>query len=100
MRIHRALTVLGLGVDNMTGVVIVVFKIIPDGIESFAAVKSAVEKFEPKKVEEEEVAFGLKAVKATFLVPEIDGKMDELEDNLNSIEHVGGVEVVGMSRSL
>ncbi len=84
----------------MVGAVIVVFKIIPDGIETFESVKKDVEKFGPKRVEEEEVAFGLKAVKATFLVPEIDGKMDELEQNLNSIEHVGGVEVVAMSRSL
>lgn len=84
----------------MVGSVIVVFKIIPDGIESFDFVKKEVEKFGPKRVEEEEVAFGLKAVKATFLVPEEDGKMDELEENLNSIEHVGSVEVTGMSRSL
>ncbi|MBI5061625.1 MAG: hypothetical protein HZB67_04915 [Candidatus Aenigmarchaeota archaeon] len=84
----------------MVGSVIVVFKVIPDEVESFESVKSSVEKFGPKKMEEEEVAFGLKAVKATFLVPEIDGKMDELEQNLNSIEHVGGVEVVAMSRSL
>ncbi len=82
------------------GSVIVIFKIIPDDVETFSNVKSAVEKFGPKRMEEEEIAFGLKAVKATFLVPEIDGKMDELEQNLNSIEHVGGVEVVAMSRSL
>jgi len=82
------------------GAVIVVFKVTPDSVEAFDSVKAAVEKFEPKKLEEEEVAFGLKAVKATFLVPEIDGKMDELEENLNSIENVGAVEVVAMSRSL
>ena len=82
------------------GAVIVVFKVTPDSVEAFDSVKSAVEKFGPKKLEEEEVAFGLKAVKATFLVPEIDGKMDELEQNLNSIENVGAVEVVAISRSL
>lgn len=84
----------------MVGAVIVVFKIIPDAVESFDSIKKGVEKFGPKRIEEEEVAFGLKAVKATFLVPEEDGKMDELEQNLNSIEHVGSVEVIGMSRSL
>jgi len=84
----------------MVGIVIVVFKITPDDIDSFQAVKEAVEKFGPKRTEEEPIAFGLNAVKATFLVPEIDGKMDELEENLNSIEHVGSVEVVHMSRSL
>ncbi len=84
----------------MVGIVIVVFKITPDDIEAFNSVKSAVEKFGPKRVEEEPIGFGLNAVKATFLVPEEDGKMDELEENLNSIEHVGAVEVVHMSRSL
>ena len=84
----------------MVGSVIGVFKIIPEDMEHFEAVKSAVESFGPKRVEKEPIGFGIEAVKATFLVPEEDGKMDELEDQLNAIEHVGGVEVVHMSRSL
>lgn len=84
----------------MVGIVIVVFRIIPDEVEAFEAVKKSVEAFSPKRLEQEPVAFGLNAVKATFLVPEIEGKMDELEEKLNSIEHVGSVEVIEMSRSL
>ena len=84
----------------MVGAVIVVFRVTPDDIESFESVKSSVEKLEPKRIEDDPIGFGLTAVKATFLVPEIEGKMDELEQNLNSIEHVGSVEVIGMSRSL
>lgn len=98
MRVFRSV---GYQVKVMgVGAVIVVFKVIPDDVDAFSSVKAAVEKLGPKKIEEEEIAFGLKGVKATFLVPEIDGKMDELEQSLNSIEHVGGVEVVAMSRSL
>ncbi len=84
----------------MVGAVIVVFKIIPEDMEFFESVKSAVEALGSKRSEKEPIGFGVEAVKATFLVPEEDGKMDELEDNLNSIEHVAGVEVVHMSRSL
>ena len=84
----------------MVGAVIVVVRVLPDSVEDFGSVKIAVENLAPKRIEEEPIAFGLKAVKATFLVPEIDGKMDELEEKLNSIEHVGSVEIVGMSRSL
>lgn len=84
----------------MVGIVIVVFRIIPDEVEAFEAVKKSVEAFSPNRLEQEPVAFGLNAVKATFLVPEIEGKMDELEEKLNSIEHVGSVEVIEMSRSL
>ena len=84
----------------MVGAVIVVFKVIPDEIEAFESIRVAVEKLGAKKMEEEEIGFGLKAVKATFLVPEIDGKLEELENALNAIEHVGAVEVVAMSRSL
>ncbi len=82
------------------GHVIVVFKVIPDDIDTFESVKAEVQKLNPQRVEEEPIGFGLNAIKATFLVPEVDGKMDELEDQLNSIEHVGGVEVMHMSRSL
>ncbi len=84
----------------MAGVVIVVFKIIPEDMEYFNSVNSAVEALGPKRLEKEPVGFGVEAVKATFLVPEEEGKMDELEQNLNSIEHVAGVEVTHMSRSL
>lgn len=84
----------------MVGSVIVVFRVTPDDIDSYQSVKEAVEKLGSKRAEEEPIGFGLNAVKATFLVPEIDGKMDELESQLNSIEHVGSVEVVHMSRSL
>ncbi|MHA1911953.1 MAG: hypothetical protein ACTSYA_09680 [Candidatus Kariarchaeaceae archaeon] len=34
--------------------------------------------------------FGLKALKLQFVIPEVDGAQDELEEFLNEIEIVGG----------
>lgn len=82
------------------GNVICVYKIVPDAIETFNEVKSAVESMNPSKIEEEPLAFGMNLVKATFLVPEVDGALEELENKLNSIEHASSVELENMTRVL
>ncbi|MBU0898869.1 MAG: elongation factor 1-beta [Nanoarchaeota archaeon] len=82
------------------GEVILVFKIMPDALDSFDKVKSALEELKPERLEEEPVAFGLKALKATFIVPDEGGYMDELEKKLESIEGVQSVENIMTSRSL
>lgn len=84
----------------MVGQVIVVFRVMPDDMENFEDIKKEVSIFKPKKMEEEPIAFGMKAVKATFLVPELEGELDKLEENLRSISHVADLEVLEMSRSL
>jgi len=82
------------------GSVLCTYKIIPNSIENFNVVKAEVAKMEPQKLEEEPLAFGLNLVKATFVVPEEDGKLDELEEKLNSIRNVESVELAHMTRSL
>ena len=82
------------------GDVICVYRITPDSVEGFESVKKAVETLKPQRLNTEPVAFGLNAVIATFLVPEKDGALEELENSLNSIENVGSVELENMTRSL
>ncbi len=82
------------------GTVTCVYHITPDSIEGFDKVKEGVENLNPEKVEEEPLAFGMKMVKATFIVPEEEGKLDELEDNLRSLEGVGSVEIGRTTRNL
>ena len=82
------------------GDVICVYKLIPNSIENFSIVKAEVNKLHPAKVEEEPLAFGMNLIKATFIVPEKDGALDELEEKLNSLKFVESVELAGMSRSL
>ena len=82
------------------GDVICVFKIMPDAPESFDSIKAELEKLEPQRLEEEPVAFGLKALKFTKVIPDDEGTMPKLEEQLNSIEHVQSVESIMVSRSL
>ena len=82
------------------GDVIAVFRIMPDAPDSFEKVKQQVEALKPAKLEEEPVAFGLMALKVTFIIPDEGGKMDELENKLNAINSTQSVETLQVSRSL
>ena len=82
------------------GDVICVFRIMPDALESYDSIKAALEKLEPQRLEEEPIAFGLKAIKFTKIIPDDEGTMPQLEEQLNGIEHVQSVETVMVSRSL
>ncbi len=82
------------------GEVIVVFRVMPDSPESCAAVKAALEKLKPSRLEEEPVAFGLTAYKFTKLVPDAAGHVEKLEEQLGKLPHVQSVENIMTSRSL
>jgi len=82
------------------GDVIVVFKIIPSDMGLFGKVRKGLEDLKPQRLEEEPVAFGLKALKFTKLVPDEEGKMDELEEKIKKIKGVQTCETVAISRSL
>jgi len=82
------------------GDVIVVFKIIPKDMKLFDEVKKGLENLKPQKLEEEPVAFGLKALKFTKLIPDEEGKLPELEEKIKGIKGVQTCETVAISRSL
>ena len=50
-------------------------------------------------VEEEPIAFGLKAIKIIFLVPETQNP-DVIEDSLKEIENVESVEIIDVRRAV
>lgn len=82
------------------GQVIAVFKIMPSDIESYDKMKESVLDAVGKaeKVEEEYIAFGLKALKVTVVLPDAEGGTDVLEQKLAAIEGVGSVELDGIGR--
>ena len=86
-------------VDTM-GDVIVVFRIIPESMDFFEEVKKSLEEFKPQRLEEEPIAFGLKAWKFTKIIPDEEGKLPELEEKLSKIKGVQTVDTVEISRSL
>lgn len=82
------------------GDVIVVFRVIPESMEFFEEVGEALKKLEPQRLEEEPIAFGLKAWKFTKLIPDEEGTLPELEERIEKIEHVQSSETIEISRSL
>ncbi len=52
------------------------------------------------KVVIEPIAFGIKAIKITFIVDEDKGSPDELEADIGKISHVNSVETIDVRRAL
>ena len=62
-------------------------------------VKSEIEKLcKVQQFNEEDVGFGIKALKVNLLMADSEGGMDELEDKIKGIEKVSQVEVESVGR--
>lgn len=62
-------------------------------------VKQEIEKIvKVQKFWEEELAFGLKALKATILVSDKEGGMTEVEEKIKKIENVSELQVENVGR--
>lgn len=88
------------------GRVIVTLRVMPSDVdvdlkELEEKVKEKVNEFggEVGKVEIEEVAFGLKALKVLFVCDENKSNMDPLEEKVKEIEGVNSAEVVDVRRT-
>jgi len=82
--------------------VIVTLKVMPNDVdmnldELEQEIKSVVN---PKRINREPVAFGLVALNVTVLVEDGGGQLEAVENKLNSIKGVGGVQVTEMTRAL
>ena len=101
-----ALAVLSPGLIKMAEVVIT-FKIMPEGLDVdlnkiVNSIKKVVKKFggDVGRVEEEPVAFGLKALKIIFVIDENKGSTDELEEEISKLKGVKSVNVVDVRRAI
>ena len=52
------------------------------------------------KSEQEPIAFGLKALKITFVMDESKGSTDSLEENIKKINGVNSVEAIDVRRAI
>ena len=82
------------------GNVIVFYRILPDSPENFETVKKSLSDLKPEKMEEEPIAFGLKALKFVKFVPDSRGAEEELENKVRAIKHVETVETISVTRGL
>jgi len=72
----------------------------PKSPEDFDKIKTEAQKLNPTKLEEEPIAFGLKALKFTAVIEDAAGTIEKLENQLESIEGVQTVENIMTTRSL
>lgn len=82
--------------------VIVGFKVLPKDVDINldkleADIKSQIN---PEKIQRQPIAFGLVALIVTKVIPDAEGELDKVESKIRSIENVGEVEIIGMTRSL
>ncbi|MDY6778437.1 MAG: elongation factor 1-beta [Candidatus Nanohaloarchaea archaeon] len=77
------------------GEIAVVLKLMPESPETdLEAIKgSAKDLIDVEDIGEEDVAFGLTAVKISTIVEDAEGGTDEVEEKLRGIENVQSVEV-------
>jgi len=88
--------------------VIITLKIMPespsvklDGL--FSKIEPLIKKFTGEtefRKEEEPVAFGLKALKITFVMDENKGSTEELEKEIAEIDEVNSVDVIDVRRAV
>lgn len=82
------------------GEVIVVYRIMPSDPDRFDSVKRGLEGLEPDRLEEEPVAFGIRAIRFTKAIPDRGGEQDRLEERIRSVGGVDNLELVAYSRAL
>lgn len=82
------------------GSVIVVFRVLPENPADFDRVKKSIEALKPKRLDEDPIGFGLKAIKMTFIVPDAGNEVEKIESKLESIKGISSIETLNVSRSI
>lgn len=88
--------------------IVVTLKVMPESPETdFDSIETEIKKLLDRfvgetetKTEFENIAFGLKAMKLTFIMDESKGSTDALEDQIRNIEGVNSVEVIDVRRTI
>ncbi|MHA1276052.1 MAG: elongation factor 1-beta [Candidatus Helarchaeota archaeon] len=84
--------------------VVVQMKVLPEGIEvDLTKLQEQIKEVLPEnakiyKVVEEHIAFGLKCLKVTVIIPDAEGGTDLVENAVSSIKEVSRVEIELVSR--
>lgn len=79
--------------------VVAQLKVYVDDSSALDAVKAGIEKLaKVQNFAEEDVGFGIKALKVTVLMADEEGGMDKLEESIKGIQNVSQVEVESVGR--
>ena len=74
-------------------------KVYVDDPENLQKVKSASESLaKVQNIWEEDIGFGIKVLKINYLLSDVDGGTDKLEESIRKLEHVSELEVEAVTR--
>lgn len=78
----------------------IVFKVMPEDSETdLESIKEQIkDRIDVSDLQEENVAFGLKAVKASTIVTDEEGGTDYVENQLDDLEEVQSVEIESVNK--
>jgi elongation factor 1-beta len=83
------------------GMVLVTLKVMPEGVDSnleeMAGRLKAISAGRFNSLEKEPIAFGLVALKPSYVVGDEGGVTEKLEEEIKGVEGVKNVEIVGVS---
>ena len=82
------------------GDVAATYKIFVEEMEKFNEVKAEIQKLGPKAMVEEEVGFGIKVIKAVFIIGDEGGLLDKLEASLLAVKGVSEIRAEEVGRML
>ncbi len=88
--------------------IVVTLKVMPESpsinlVELYSKIEPIIKDFsgeEQFRKEEEPVAFGLKALKITFVMDENKGSTEDMEKKISALEDVNSVDVVDVRRAV
>ncbi len=81
------------------GQVALVLKITPEDMAGFEKLKSDLAAaLKPYKMEDEPLAFGIVAIKATFVIDDAEGASSSIETKAQAIANVSSVETISCDR--
>ncbi len=78
------------------GEVATVYKVTPKP-EKKEEVKSKLNELGAKEIKEEEIGFGITALRVVFVIGDESGKSEELEKKIEEVEGVNSIEIEGNS---
>jgi elongation factor 1-beta len=84
------------------GSVITTFKVMPESaeVDLDELEKKIKEKINPARMDRVPIAFGLNAIQLVKTVPEIDGELEKLTEEIRSIEGIKEAEIISATRSM
>ena len=78
------------------GKVAIILRVMPEDPDNVDAIVEKINELKPNTVDIEDIGFGIRAVKVSFIVPDTGGASDKVEEDLKNIPGVSEVDTLSV----